>query len=163
MATSTTNLKLYKYNTATDGTSVFSIENALNANWDKIDTFAATCANKSLSNLDTTGENRFTNIWTELNKKLEAEVSLGKNGYIKFNSLLSYTLQKLIKFMKYLYNITILLQYPIFLKNWVKKVNFGHWAFYAQISAIFHDIFYDNNYDYNHDFNHENPSMWIYT
>ena len=35
----TTNLNLFKYNTATDGKEVFSITQALNHNWDIIDNF----------------------------------------------------------------------------------------------------------------------------
>lgn len=84
MATQTDELALFKYNTATDGENVFSIAQALNENWDKIDTFAT--AIKSLSNLDAEGEKRFEDIWTELDKKLTAEVSLSENGYIKFNN-----------------------------------------------------------------------------
>lgn len=86
MATQTDELALFKYNTATDGENVFSIAQALNENWDKIDTFAT--AIKSLSNLDAEGEKRFEDIWTELDKKLTAEVSLSENGYIKFNNKL---------------------------------------------------------------------------
>ena len=80
----TDNLKLFKYNTATDGKEVFSINASMNDNWDKIDAFAAGI--KSLSNLDEQGEKRFTDINAELNKKLEADVLLAENGYIKFNN-----------------------------------------------------------------------------
>lgn len=37
MSTTTENLNLFKYNTATDGAMEFSITNALNNNWDKVD------------------------------------------------------------------------------------------------------------------------------
>ena len=37
MSSTTTNLGLFKYDTATDGKQVFSIETALNDNWDLID------------------------------------------------------------------------------------------------------------------------------
>ena len=84
MAEQTNDLKLFKYNTATDGKEVFSIEKSMNENWDKIDAFSS--AIKSLSNLDAVGEKRFTDINTELSKKLEAEVLLAENGYIKFNN-----------------------------------------------------------------------------
>lgn len=83
MSTTTTTLQLFKYNTETDGKQVFSIDEAMNDNWDKIDAFAT--AMKSLSNLDEVGEKRFTDINTSLSRKLEAEVSLAQNGYIKFN------------------------------------------------------------------------------
>lgn len=84
MSEYTSNLQLFKYDTATDGKEVFSINASMNDNWDKIDAFAAGI--KSLSNLDAQGEKRFTDINTELNKKLEAEVLLAENGYIKFNN-----------------------------------------------------------------------------
>lgn len=84
MAEQTNDLKLFKYNTATDGKEVFSIEKSMNENWDKIDAFSS--AIKSLSNLDEVGEKRFTDINTALSKKLEAEVLLAENGYIKFNN-----------------------------------------------------------------------------
>ena len=83
MSEYTSNLQLFKYDTATDGKEVFSINASMNDNWDKIDAFAAGI--KSLSNLDEQGEKRFTDINAELNKKLEAEVLLAENGYIKFN------------------------------------------------------------------------------
>ena len=88
MSSYTTNLQLFKYNTATDGKQVFSINDAMNDNWDKIDAFAK--AIKDLSNLSSVGENRFTQINNELSQKLEAQVSLAQNGYIKFNSLVSF-------------------------------------------------------------------------
>lgn len=83
MAESTAELELFKYDEVADASQVFSFEQALNDNWDKIDAFAG--AIKSLSNLDAEGEKRFEDIWTELDKKLEAEVLLSENGYIKFN------------------------------------------------------------------------------
>ena len=84
MSSYTTNLQLFKYNTATDGKQVFSIDDAMNDNWDKIDAFAK--AIKDLSNLSSVGEKRFTDINNELSQKLEAQVSLAQNGYIKFNN-----------------------------------------------------------------------------
>ena len=84
MSEYTSNLQLFKYDTATDGKEVFSINASMNDNWDKIDAFAAGI--KSLSNLDEQGEKRFTDINAELNKKLEADVLLAENGYIKFNN-----------------------------------------------------------------------------
>jgi len=42
MSTTTANLGLFKYNTATDGNIAFSIDNALNANWDILDTAVGT-------------------------------------------------------------------------------------------------------------------------
>jgi len=92
MSTTTSDLQLFKYDTSTDGKEVFSISSALNANWDKIDSFAS--AIKSLSNLSTEGEKRFTDLENSIANKLEADVLLAENGYIKFNNLLGYSLQK---------------------------------------------------------------------
>lgn len=88
MSTYTDELQLFKYDTDTDGKQVFSIDTAMNDNWDKIDAFAT--AIRDLSNLSEEGEKRFTDIETSLTEKLSAEVSLSTNGYIKFNSLVSY-------------------------------------------------------------------------
>ena len=86
MATETDELKLFKYNPDTDGENIFSIQQALNENWDKIDTFAT--AIKSLKNLSAEGEKRFEDILAKLDKKLEAQALLAENGYIKFNKKL---------------------------------------------------------------------------
>ena len=87
MSDLTNNLELFKYNTAEDGKQVFDIDAALNANWDKIDAFkheVDTVFSSSLSSqLD---KNLFNEINEELGKKLEAEVLLEENGYIKFNN-----------------------------------------------------------------------------
>lgn len=95
MSSSTSTLELFKYDTSTDGKEVFSINTALNANWDKIDSFAS--AIKSLSNLDAQGEKRFTDIQNSLANKLEADVLLEENGYIKFNNnlVIFYVLKQL--------------------------------------------------------------------
>ena len=52
MATKTTNIQLHKVNPATDGADTFNFDTILNANWDKLDAHAVTCADTSLSNLD---------------------------------------------------------------------------------------------------------------
>ncbi len=83
MTISTDNLDLFKYDTESDGKQVFSIDSALNENWDKLDAFSE--AIMSLSNLNESGEKRFDDINEELANKLEAEVLLADNGYIKFN------------------------------------------------------------------------------
>ena len=115
MATETDELKLFKYNPDTDGENIFSIQQALNENWDKIDTFAT--AIKSLKNLSAEGEKRFEDILAKLDKKLEAQALLAENGYIKFNRLLSWMLHFVIFIMKHCNNIVIRLQY---FKNLVK-------------------------------------------
>ena len=103
MSTTTANLELFKYNTTTDASTPFSINTALNDNWDKIDAFASgidMLFNGDLS--DATGKNLFSDINTELGKKLEADVLLEENGYIKFNSLVtfaSYFTKESLKFM----------------------------------------------------------------
>ncbi len=64
MATKTTNLQLHKVNPATDGADTFNFDTILNANWDKLDAHAVTCADTSLSNLDTRG------CWRARSKRL---------------------------------------------------------------------------------------------
>lgn len=87
MSTSTSNLSLFKYNTSSDGSLTFSITSALNNNWDKIDSFAGNVNTVfNSTTVSGTGKNIFNAINTELGKKLEAEVSLSENGYIKFNN-----------------------------------------------------------------------------
>jgi len=128
MAESTPELELFKYNESTDADQVFSFDQALNDNWDKIDSFAG--AIKSLSNLDAEGEKRFEDIWTELDKKLEAEVLLSENGYIKFNSLLFYSLPFLTYLPICIYNVYIKYMKSAFFKIWVKIVNHIRLPFY---------------------------------
>lgn len=65
MSTTTTNLGLFKYNTTTDANVAFSITNALNNNWDKIDTAIA-----NISGVTTTASGRswyrqWSNGWKE--------------------------------------------------------------------------------------------------
>ena len=94
MSSTTSNLELFKYNTTADASTPFSITNALNNNWDKIDTFAGTINTLFNGDLSSaTGKTLFSDINTQLGQKLEAEVLLEENGYIKFNSLVTF-LQK---------------------------------------------------------------------
>ena len=87
MSSTTSNLELFKYNTTADASTPFSITNALNNNWDKIDTFAGTINTLFNGDLSSaTGKNLFSDINTQLGQKLEAEVLLEENGYIKFNN-----------------------------------------------------------------------------
>ena len=117
MSSYTTNLQLFKYNTATDGKQVFSIDDAMNDNWDKIDAFAK--AIKDLSNLSSVGEKRFTDINNELSQKLEAQVSLAQNGYIKFNNGITF-LWIFISMVNSYYDVTL----PIAISSNVRRKNF---------------------------------------
>ena len=145
MSEYTSNLQLFKYDTATDGKEVFSINASMNDNWDKIDAFAAGI--KSLSNLDEQGEKRFTDINAELNKKLEAEVLLAENGYIKFNKLLCYSLPFLINYIQYIYNIIILYIQLIF--SWIFTQIKGSFSrpFFRLNFGLFLPICKDKFYD----------------
>lgn len=60
MSTTTENLGLFKYDTTSDASTAFSIDEALNNNWDKIDTFAETA--------------------------LSMQGALGDNGFVKFST-----------------------------------------------------------------------------
>ena len=62
MSDITQNLKLFKYNTLTDGKEVFSIDKAINENLDKID---ASTLNHSLT----------TNCLTEIPQRIKLEKS----------------------------------------------------------------------------------------
>ena len=102
MSGTTTNLELFKYNPNTDGDQTFNIDNALNNNWDSLDTLIGALtsltttqkaslvgainelvtnlggkAAKDLGNLDATGQGI-------LDAKIEAEALAAQNGYIKF-------------------------------------------------------------------------------
>ena len=136
MSSYTTNLQLFKYNTATDGKQVFSIDDAMNDNWDKIDAFAK--AIKDLSNLSSVGEKRFTDINNELSQKLEAQVSLAQNGYIKFNNGLIIqfvsseniqTVQLPITFSNTNYVVTFGVIYP--------RTNYGYYTITQKTTSSF--------------------------
>ena len=115
MATTTTNLELFKYDTIDDATTVFDINKALNDNWDSIDSWAngvnsllGTFSQSFATASDSSGKKVFQDILTELDKKLEAEVSLSENGYIKFNStmrnpkwIFSACFEKILKLCSY--------------------------------------------------------------
>lgn len=71
MSTTTTNLGLFKYDTSTDAQVAFSITNALNNNWDKIDTAIA-----NISGVTTTASGRswyrqWSNGWKEQGGELD--------------------------------------------------------------------------------------------
>ena len=94
MATSTTNFELFKYNTTTDASTAFSIDNALNANWDKLDsncvrrlsTSAATGNTVTPVYVDSSGQIQTCTREIPEGGGLTATVSLSENGYIKFSN-----------------------------------------------------------------------------
>ena len=87
MSETTSKLSLFKYNTTADAKQPFSIKDCMNDNWDKLDAFATSVdtifSSSFSSNLD---KKVFSDINKELGKKLEADVLLAENGYIKFNN-----------------------------------------------------------------------------
>ena len=89
MSETTPKLSLFKYNTTADAKQPFSIKDCMNDNWDKLDAFATSVdtifSSSFSSNLD---KKVFSDINKELGKKLEADVLLAENGYIKFNNSL---------------------------------------------------------------------------
>ena len=89
MSETTSKLSLFKYNTTADAKQPFSIKDCMNDNWDKLDAFATSVdtifSSSFSSNLD---KKVFSDINKELGKKLEADVLLAENGYIKFNNKL---------------------------------------------------------------------------
>ena len=87
MSETTSKLSLFKYNTTADAKQPFSIKDCMKDNWDKLDAFATSVdtifSSSFSSNLD---KKVFSDINKELGKKLEADVLLAENGYIKFNN-----------------------------------------------------------------------------
>ena len=97
MSTTTSNFGLFKYDTTADAQTAFSITNALNNNWDKLDsncvrrlsTSAATGSGVRPVYVDASGQVQTINYDLPTTAPLTATTSLSENGYIKFsNSLL---------------------------------------------------------------------------
>lgn len=87
MSTTTKNLQLFKYDTITDIKQPFNIDECMNDNWDKIDAFASSINSIFSSSFTSQLDKKvFSDINAELNQKLEAQVLLATNGYIKFNN-----------------------------------------------------------------------------
>ena len=79
MPSYTTNLNLYKYNTTTDGSATFNIDNALNNNWDTVDTEIK--ANQDdINALDTRLDTAETNITTLDSRTDTAESTLASHA-----------------------------------------------------------------------------------
>lgn len=70
MSTTTSNLGLFEYDPVADANQTYNITNALNNNWDKIDTFSGTVADKDLSNLSPTGQAVIDGQWVSSRKEL---------------------------------------------------------------------------------------------
>ena len=96
MSTTTSNLGLFKYDVASDAQAAFSITNALNNNWDKIDTFAgkkfvtrasATSYGNSSTPVYVNSSGQITTCSYSIptSTGLTATTSLAENGYIKFS------------------------------------------------------------------------------
>lgn len=87
MSTTTEKLSLFKYDTTADAKQPFSITNCMNNNWDKIDAFAKSVDTVFASDFSSQLDKKvFKDINDKLGQKLEAEVLLAENGYIKFNN-----------------------------------------------------------------------------
>lgn len=94
MSTTTTNFSLFKYDPSTDGNTSFSITNALNNNWDKLDancvrrlsTTAATGNATTPVYVDAQGKIQSCNAYSTIPSGLTATTSLAENGYIKFST-----------------------------------------------------------------------------
>lgn len=94
MSTTTTNFDLFKYDTTADAQTAFSITNALNNNWDKLD---ANCVKRG-STTDATGSTTRP-VYVDASGQIQpcaneipsgdfltATTSLAENGYIKFSN-----------------------------------------------------------------------------
>ena len=102
MSGTTTNLELFKYNPNTDGDQTFNIDNALNNNFDKLDTVIGALANLTteqktslvaaineiITNLGEKSSIDLDNLSSIgqaiIDAKIEAEALTAQNGYIKF-------------------------------------------------------------------------------
>lgn len=93
MSTTTSNFDLFKYDTTADAQTAFSITNALNNNWDKLDancvrrlsTSAATGSSVRPVYVDATGQIQTIKYDLPDTQPLTATTSLSENGYIKFS------------------------------------------------------------------------------
>lgn len=94
MSTTTSNFELFKYDTTADAQTAFSITNALNNNWDKLDsncvrrlsTSAATGSGVRPVYVDASGQVQTINYDLPSTQPLTATTSLSENGYIKFSN-----------------------------------------------------------------------------
>ena len=137
MSTTTENLGLFKYNTVADASTPFSITNALNNNWDEIDSFAGDIDTLFSSDLsEATGKNLFNDINTKLSEKLTAEVLLSENGYIKFNNLV-------LQWGRVIYlqdNIDVHVTFPVAFETVLNVINTGVFANDYTYAIAYHGI-----------------------
>ena len=97
MSNTTPNFNLFKYDTVADSESAFSINRALNNNWDLLDancvkrgsTSAATGSATRPVYVDAKGQIQACSKDLVNDNYLTATVLLDENGYIKFSILLS--------------------------------------------------------------------------
>lgn len=105
MSTTTTNFDLFKYDTTADAQTAFSITNALNNNWDKLD---ANCVKRG-STTDATGSTTRP-VYVDASGQIQpcaneipagdfltATTSLAENGYIKFSNNICFFYVKGVK------------------------------------------------------------------
>ena len=95
----TTNLNLQKYNLSTELSTPFSIDDALNQNWNTLDSKvgwrpANSSVGSSLQPVYVTSSGQFSTIPYNLPSQspITATTSLSENGYIKFSSLVCFCL-----------------------------------------------------------------------
>ena len=87
MSNTTEKLSLFKYDTTADAKQPFNLNTCMNDNWDKIDAFAKSVDTVFASDFSSQLDKKvFKDINDKLGQKLEAEVLLAENGYIKFNN-----------------------------------------------------------------------------
>ena len=87
MSNTTEKLTLFKYDTTADAKQPFNLNTCMNDNWDKIDAFAKSVDTVFASDFSSQLDKKvFKDINDKLGQKLEAEVLLAENGYIKFNN-----------------------------------------------------------------------------
>ena len=97
MSTTTSNFELFKYDVSADAQTAFSITNALNNNWDKLDsncvrrlsTSAATGSGVRPVYVDASGQVQTINYDLPDTQPLTATTSLSENGYIKFSKMMT--------------------------------------------------------------------------
>jgi hypothetical protein len=98
MSTTTSHFNLFKYDTTNDASTAFSITNALNNNWDKLDancvkrlsTTAATGNTVRPVYVDSSGQIQSCSYNIPTSTGLTATTSLSENGYIKFSNSVKF-------------------------------------------------------------------------
>lgn len=78
MSTTTANLGLFKYDTSTDANIAFSIDNALNNNWNILDE----TVNNKLSSIDSFSENGYVKFSNRLVIEWRSDFSHQHDGFV---------------------------------------------------------------------------------